>query len=66
MGDYNSIEAVLFVQKKNHKNSAITKIPEKKTEIFINLESLRFPSIAVSVLKTRTVQNLQNFPQNYF
>lgn len=66
MGDYNSIEAGVIRSEKNHKNSAITKIPEKKTKIFINLKSLRFPSIAALVSRTKITQNPQNFLQNYF
>lgn len=39
------------------------KIPEKNKNNFINSKSLHFPSIAASVLRTRTIQNLQNFLQ---
>ena len=47
-------------EKKIQRKFSISKIPEKKMKIFINLKSLHFLSIAASVLKTRTVQNLQN------
>lgn len=47
-------------EKKIQRKFSILKIPEKKMKIFINLKSPRFPSIAAAVLKTRTVQNLQN------
>ncbi|GEJ44370.1 hypothetical protein CRS_09780 [Chryseobacterium sp. ON_d1] len=60
VGDYNSIEAGVIRSEK------ITKIPEKKTKIFINLKSLRFPSIAALVSRTKITQNPQNFLQNYF
>lgn len=48
VGDNNSIEtAVIHSEKEKFtKNSTISKIPEKKTKIFINLKSLHFPSIA--------------------
>ncbi len=62
VGDYNSIktDVICSGKEKFTKNSVISKIPEKKMKIFINLKSLHFLSIAASVLKTRTVQNLQN------